>query len=296
VVAKGLGYRLWTLHTPFLSAAFFANVWARVYAYIFLPLGPSFASHGSGFVPFRDGGWISRFTLLLILAGIAAMAARFHRFYVIPVGALAAYSAYYVFCVAGIFGWYLMPFTAVNVLLLVLGLGALFARFFQPRDAAVLARAACVLYLLPFVAVLPFTFRADRAIQRYIEVARKNIGLYLYAHKQPGDQVGCEPLGNIGYYSRMPVLDYPGLASPEVTALLKRDPSRRSLERMLDYFRPRWIVLREQEYRYILRYMKFIETDYRIEKVFTSDPEHTGAIFRADHNIDLCFYLLKRRS
>ena len=59
---------------------------------------------------FRDGGLISRLTLLLILAGIAAMAARWNRFYIIPVGAMAVYSAYYVFCVAGIFGWYLMPF------------------------------------------------------------------------------------------------------------------------------------------------------------------------------------------
>lgn len=208
ILAKGIGYPLWTKTTPLFSSEAAAIVWARIYDYIFLPLGPSFAGHGTGFLKFADGRWISRICVLAILAGAAAMARQgFHKFYLIPLGSLAAYSAYYVFLVHGIFGWYLAPFSAVNCLLLVLALGA-FIRVLAPRRAAMVAGLSCAAYVLPFLLVLPITFRAERDIQRHIETpVRIAMGKYLFAHKKPGDRVGCEPLGYIGYYSRMPVLD-----------------------------------------------------------------------------------------
>ncbi len=143
------------------------------------------------------------------------------------------------------------------------------------------------------------TFRAERDIDRYIEnPVRKAIGYYLLKHKQPGDRIACEPLGFIGYYSRMPVLDFPGLASPEVTAFLKTHPNSRKLDLVIEALRPEWIALRETEYQSFTRepYMKFLATDYTVEKIFRSDPVHTKQIFSVDHNIDTAFYLLKRRT
>lgn len=298
IVAKGLGYPLWTRRTPLVSAEALRIIWQRLYSYIFLPLGPSHAGHGGGFIPFRENGFISRMAVLAICAGLPLLARRRDAFYIIPAGALLLYSAFYVFCVHGIFGWYLVPFSAVNCLLMVLALGALSDALLPRVLRAPAARLGCVAYILPFLWVLPLTFRTDRGIQEYIDVERMKIGRYLLEHKKPGDRVGCEPLGNIAYYSHMPVLDYPGLASPEVTGLIRRDPERRSLEAMLEYFRPEWIVLRQSEYQYVitLPFMSFLKADYALERVFAADPARVQRIFNHQHNIDRCFYLLKKKS
>ncbi len=125
---------------------------------------------------------------------------------------------------------------------------------------------------------------------------RKAIGRYLAQHKKPGDAIVCEPLGFIGYYSRMPVYDFPGLASPEVTAFIKTHPDARKLDRVIEALRPEWIALRETEYQSFLSepYMQFLQTDYRVEKVFRADEAHTKEIFRVDHNVDTAFYLPKK--
>ncbi len=298
IVAKGLGYPLWTKTTALFSHEAAAIIWQRVYDFIFLPLGPSFGGHGTGFLKFADGGWISRISVLVILAGAAAALRGFHKFYLIPLGSLAAYSAYYVFLVHGIFGWYLVPFSAVNCLLLVLALGALLRALAPPRRAAAVARLACAGYVLPFLLVLPTTFRAERDIQRYVETpVRIAVGKYLFEHRKPGDRVGCEPLGYIGYYSRMPVLDYPGLASPEVTGFLRRYRGQPWIDHMLNHFRPEWIALRPHEYQSLAGYphMGFLQSDYVVVKTFQADPVHGPHIFRIEKSIDTGFYLLKKR-
>ncbi len=298
ILAKSMGYGLWTAQIEPFSARFFDVAWGRFFDGIFLPLGPSFAGHGTGYLKFFDGGFLSRVALMALLIGIAGMIGRFNRFYILPVGFLVGYSLYYIFFVQAIFGWYLVPFSAVNCLTLVLGLSALLKTFALPLKTTPLARTACFIFIVPLLAVLPVTFRTEREINGYIEnPVRKAIGRYLFTHKRPGDVVACEPLGFIGYYSRMPVLDFPGLASPEVSAFLKSHPDSRKLDRMLEAMRPEWIALREMEYQsFITRpYMKFLETDYTIEKVFRSDAGHTKDTFGISHNVDTAFYLLKRR-
>jgi hypothetical protein len=299
IVAKGLGYPLWTRDIPWFSGMFVTTVWARVYDTIFVPMGPSFAGHGTGFAKFMDEGLISRVALLTMFAGSVAMLRNFRKFYLVPLGTTAVYAAYYIFCVHNIFAWYLAPFSAVNCLVLVLGLNALCHTLVLPERIALVSRVACAVYILPFLAVLLLTFGAERDIQRYIEnPVRVAMGRYLGEHKRAGDRIGCEPLGYVSYYSRMPVLDYPGLASPEVTDYVKRFPHHRNLEHMLEHFQPEWIALREHEYRNFaaLDFMKFLETDYRVERIFRADPAQAAGIFRSGRNVDTCFYLLRKRS
>jgi hypothetical protein len=79
---------------------------------------------------------------------------------------------------------------------------------------------------------------------------------------------------------------------------VKRFPHHHNLEHMLEHFRPEWIALREHEYRNFtaLDFMKFLETEYRVERIFRADPAQTAGIFRANRNVDTCFYLLRKRS
>lgn len=299
IVAKGIGYGLWTLSEPVFSSVFVSSFWGRAYWSLFMPLGPCFGGHGTGFVRFMDEGFLAHFWLVMLVFGALAMLREFDLFYVIPLGGAAAYSAYYIFCVQCIFGWYTVPFNAVNCLVLVLGLGALFRWLVLPGRITMLSRAAWLGFILPFIIVLPKTFGAERDIQRYIEnPVRKAMGQYLFEHKKPGDRVACEPLGYMAYYSRMPVYDFPGLASAEVTRFIRANPGGRSLAGILDHFRPQWIALRQNEYQILTARedMKFLQADYGIEKIFRADPQHAADIFRVGSNIDTVFYLLKKRS
>jgi hypothetical protein len=76
---------------------------------------------------------------------------------------------------------------------------------------------------------------------------RREIGLWLRDHAEtPGDTVTLEPLGYIGYFSGLKMLDFPGLASKEVVEARRRlGPGRDNLVH-LD-LKPDWLVLRPAE-------------------------------------------------
>ena len=298
IVAKGL-YQLWWKASPPSLSRLLGGLAQRIDLAL-LPLGPWFAGHGIGYyVRLADHGWIARLCGLLIVLGASLILAQFHRSYLLPLGAFAAYALYYIFLVPQVAAWYLPPFGALSCLVLVLSLSALLHRFISPRNASLVAGLLALAYIAPFVALLPTSFRAEHDIQLYIETpVREAMGKYLFEHKKPGDRVSCEPLGYIAYYSRMPVYDFPGLANRDVTQFLKNSPPReRSLRAVLEHFRPEWIALREREYENFTgrRQMRFLESEYQIEKIFRADPR-ADHIFRARINIDRVFYLLHRRS
>jgi hypothetical protein len=73
---------------------------------------------------------------------------------------------------------------------------------------------------------------------------RRPIGLWLRDHaRTPHDTVMLEPLGYIGYYSGLKMLDFPGLASKEMVEVRKRLGPNRENQAYLE-LRPDWLVLR----------------------------------------------------
>jgi hypothetical protein len=92
--------------------------------------------------------------------------------------------------------------------------------------------------------------------QRLIEEGnRRQVGEWLHAQAaSTRDTVFLEPLGYIGFFSNLKMLDYPGLASPEVVAARRRATSQSSphcwSELILD-LQPDWLVLRTHERDYI---------------------------------------------
>ncbi len=90
--------------------------------------------------------------------------------------------------------------------------------------------------------------RQMRLQQEIIENGlRREIGLWLRHHaRTPHDTVMLEPLGYIGYYSGLDMLDFPGLGSKKMVETLKRlGPSRKN-EAFLE-LKPDWLVLRPHE-------------------------------------------------
>ena len=87
-----------------------------------------------------------------------------------------------------------------------------------------------------------------RAQQQLVEEGnRKPIGLWLRRHAaSPSDTVYLEPLGYIGFFSQLKMLDSPGLCAPEVVAIEKRLGSTSGID-VIPELQPDWLVLRPAE-------------------------------------------------
>jgi len=98
---------------------------------------------------------------------------------------------------------------------------------------------------------------------------RKQIGLWLKEQAAtPNDTVFLEPLGYIGFFSQLKMLDTPGLCAPEVVAAEKRLKTTR-LALVIPEVRPDWLVLRPSEADPIRKAAPGLLTDaYREVKVF----------------------------
>jgi len=66
------------------------------------------------------------------------------------------------------------------------------------------------------------------------------------------DKVFLEPLGYIGFFSQLKILDVPGLCSPEVVAA-ERKLHTSGFARLIPELQPDWLVLRPVEAREVYR-------------------------------------------
>src|SRR5262249_36878039 len=79
---------------------------------------------------------------------------------------------------------------------------------------------------------------------------RRQIGLWLHDHaRSPHDTVLLEPLGYIGYFSGLKMLDVPGLSSREMVETRRRLGPDKEAEAYLELL-PDWMVLRPSETQY----------------------------------------------
>lgn len=138
--------------------------------------------------------------------------------------------------------WYYAPWTLLGALALA-GTGrAVAARL----PAASLLRILGAVLAAGILLVSAAQTYAARQQQRIIEDAgRKQIGLWLKANARPTDRVFLEPIGYIGYYSGLKILDFPGLCAPEVSRLVRSGPG--GYARLITTLQPDWLVLRPYE-------------------------------------------------
>lgn len=148
--------------------------------------------------------------------------------------------------------WYIPLVTLFGLMALGLVAGQLLElargrpRIFRP----VLAAAA--LLLAANAALAAAAAYQLRVQQRVIETGhRRVLGEWLRDQaRSERETVFLEPLGYIGYFSGLKMLDYPGLASPEVVAARRRARSRSypaCWHELIRDLRPDWLVLRPVE-------------------------------------------------
>jgi len=148
----------------------------------------------------------------------------------------------------------------------------------KTRSAPLLAGLVRVVSVAAAGAVLAFTIamllasaQQLRIQQREIEWGtRKPIGVWLRRHMQPGDRVFLEPLGYIGFYSGRKMLDFPGLASPEVVAA-RRELRSSTWADLVDYLDPEWLVLRARELGKVFNERADLQQQYQLVAQFEAD-------------------------
>ena len=216
--------------------------------HIFATLGPVYEGNGATLSFLIFGGPISLFVLLFVLVGMAVALTRKGLHLLAIAGFVLVYSLYFLL-IGHVFPWYCVPMAAVAVLAAGVGLDALLRNYFDERWRAILGYSLAVAYLGSFAAVAAVTFRGERNVQTFVEDGvRKQVGLYLAQVMRPGETIGAEPLGYVGYYSRHVVFDYPGLCNRQVVRFFREHPTKRNLLDMLEYFHPDYIVLRPFEF------------------------------------------------
>jgi len=301
VFAKS-GYTTWWKVPDMTLRDILVTVWSRVngsYAGNTLtqPLGPTFPGHGTGFhAILNDRGIVAKIMTLAAVGGfLRILWGRKWFFLPIPLF-LLAYGAYYLFFVPVVFGWYVVPYVAVVILLSVEGLSGVGRLIPWPRIRNAALALFTLVYLGILVGVLPITFYGEHRIQRDIEMSvRRQVGLFLNQVMANDDTLGCECLGYFGYYSRRTVYDWPGLANREVVAYSRTHPNGHNLNDMLRYFKPDFLALRERNGVLIEVHGDWVLKDYEILAHFYQPWAVIEDIPLIEQNIDTSFMVLRRR-
>lgn len=135
-----------------------------------------------------------------------------------------------------------------------------------PQSAARIGAALIIGLQTALFGCVAWQMRAQQAL---IETGhRREIGLWLRAQAAKGDTVFLEPLGYIGYFSGLKMLDFPGLSSPEVVAA-RRD-GHRSFAQVIAKLQPDWVVLRPIEDHQVFTENPSLRQRYRLARVFNT--------------------------
>jgi len=238
IVAKGLGaiYPHWQEWLHILVRQSLAFSWQGRLREIYLPAYSWF------------GGWPAPLVWWMqIAAGISAIYWLWPR--ASSVGRAASFAFFLSSLYASIapkFPWY-YPCHAVAAMV---ALGAfvddsgrwLAGRGMKPG----LARLPFLGHLALCAVLLGMAAWQSRIQQTVIERQRTRIGLWLRASRAtPHDTVFLEPLGYIGFYSQLKMLDFPGLGAPEVIAARREVGNEWSS--LISKLQPDWLVLRRFE-------------------------------------------------
>jgi hypothetical protein len=118
-------------------------------------------------------------------------------------------------------------------------------------------------------------YMAGKLINReYERHVREAAGRWLSENSRADDLVFSESLGYIGYYSNNPMVDWPGLVSADIPALIKGLERKRAYERIIEVKKPKYLVLRNNEWQQLSEKFSPI---YEIVATFPStEPSSEG--------------------
>jgi hypothetical protein len=221
---------------------------------------------------------------------------------------------FYLTVVTGPSPWYGPEVTLLGLVALALGFAQLQEFLSRPqRDESVprtrrslhaVALSAAILLIVGEGIQSVFIARQAYMARTLIEIpVRGAVGRWLRANaKSPRESVLLEPLGYIGFYSGLKMLDYPGLCSPEMVLARKLARSKAypyCWGELSEILHPDWLVLRPFERNDINRYHPRILTqNYELVKTFDATESIRKASFvplRGFLNYNAIFEIYKIR-
>lgn len=177
-----------------------------------------------------------------------------------------------------LFGWYFVPPSPILYLWGFMGWAQStqrwVGRLFTQSAPLLVSIAGLVLALIS----LPQTVLSLKKAQAVEQKLRIPIGFWLRAHASPNQTVLLEPIGYIGYFSGVRVLDTVGLVSPQVLPYYAaRYPS--PLHAIWAHFHPDFVLLRAGERESLFRYEATLPASQRLAAHYTlvhlwRDPAH----------------------
>jgi hypothetical protein len=169
-----------------------------------------------------------------------------------------------------LFGWYFVPPTPIYYLVAMVGISMAADRLGYSESqvgikrAALGTAAACILALLLVGPHVATTLREGQAIETNLRIP---IGVWIRDHARPGDTLMLEPIGYIGYYSRLNIVDMIGLVSPE--ALASYGPSVAFPDHDLwQRLHPDWILLRAGEIKVLTAHEQTLPKAQRLGETY----------------------------
>lgn len=202
---------------------------------------------------------------------------------------------FYLTAITGPSPWYVPQVTLLGLVALALGFAQLHEFLGHPRKdgsksgkahslRAVVLSAAILLVVAECIQSVVIARQAYMA-RTLVEIpVRSAVGKWLHANAgSPRDSVLLEPLGYIGFYSGLKMLDYPGLCSLEMVVARKLARSKSypyCWGELSEILHPDWLVLRPFERDDINRYNPRVLTqDYNLVKTFDATESIRQASF-----------------
>ncbi len=293
ILAKGYGYP--SFHNWSSTSAFW-YIWARLWFRIFASLGPAYGGNGNAFQLLPGNGFIVGTMLAIACFSLPFARERRNAAGAGVCGFVLVYVSYYLFAVPQMFGWYIVPVTAVTIIAVAMGTEYLISRTSSHR-VTVVTSCGVGLYLSMMTVFSISLMGAERRVQEIVDDGnRKQIGLFLGSVMRPDETVGCEPLGYIGYYSRRIVYDFPGLCNRSVTRFMREHPQHHTLSDMLAAFRPDYLVLRPGEVQAASASGQWLRQDYQFLREFHVPDEASRKLLFSESNVDKVFIVYKKRA
>ncbi len=161
--------------------------------------------------------------------------------------------------------WYYPAWQALAFVAWAFLFDALWQTWPRARSAVRIVATALVAGQLAVLAAVAWQVAVQQAVVE--DGNRVVIGRWLREHAAPGERVYLEPLGYIGFFSQLKMLDYPGLASPEVVAA--RRAGAKPHAGLIAALRPEWLVLRRDQVDSVrAEQPSLFANDYRLARVF----------------------------
>jgi hypothetical protein len=111
--------------------------------------------------------------------------------------------------------------------------------------------------------------RDEISEQVYFRDVLEAVGKWLNENSGREELVFTETVGYIGYFSGNRMVDYPGLVSPEVPALVNGRSPREAYDLVISTFEPAFIAVRTNEWDGL---SKEIRDSYRVTAEFPPPP------------------------